>query len=307
MSYDPTKPYKHKIKELIKSTWKTEYICVLENGVLYEKHTHPTFDHTDGIGTKGLHHWNNKTFKEAVTDAFAMNINDVSVMRGIPYKLQNHLIIPEDNENYILTILSHLVDLCKEYKIAITGGEVSIQNNINGIELSITMSSFIPLPYHPTKFKEGDLIVGLASSGLHSNGLTLASQYITDPAILTKPTKIYYNTVKYLTKRFDINAMCHITGGAYSRLKDLIENNNDMLLTLPRNIDPVFSQLNKEINNDNLYYSTFNSGIGYILSLAKDGIQTQQLQEGMYILGRVLKGKGNIVINSQFSDKVVTL
>ena len=128
--YNPTKPYKKKISEFIKQTWETPYISVSEGAypVIKKKFSYPEIDHTDGIGTKGIYHWQEGTFKNAVIDALAMNLNDLAVVRAMPYKLQNHIMVPEEDER-ILEIIKTLVEECKKRNIAITGGENSFHNN----------------------------------------------------------------------------------------------------------------------------------------------------------------------------------
>ena len=63
--YNPSKPYKSKILELIKQTWQTPYVSVQENvyPIIVKKFSYPEVDHTDGIGTKGDYHWQQKTFR----------------------------------------------------------------------------------------------------------------------------------------------------------------------------------------------------------------------------------------------------
>ncbi len=170
MPYNPEKPYKNQILELIKKTWITPYISVQEGiyPVFKRKFDYPEIDHTDGIGTKGIYYWNRRTFRNAVLDALAMNLNDLAMARAVPYKLQCHLILPEDNKSVILDIMKNLVIECKKRQIAITGGETSIQDNVQGIDISLTVSGFVKKA-KGNQFLVGDMLVGFASSGLHSN------------------------------------------------------------------------------------------------------------------------------------------
>jgi len=73
--YNPTKPYKKQILEIIKQTWKTPYISVRGGvySIIEKKFSHPEIDHTDGIGTKGVYHWRQRSFRSAVLDALAMS------------------------------------------------------------------------------------------------------------------------------------------------------------------------------------------------------------------------------------------
>ena len=84
---------------LIQETWNTPHVEVENNiyPIIKKKFSFPEIDHTDGIGSKALYHWQQKTFKAAVLDALAMNLNDLALGRAVPYKLQNHLAMPEEN------------------------------------------------------------------------------------------------------------------------------------------------------------------------------------------------------------------
>src|SRR5262245_13478561 len=126
--YNPTKPYKHQILRLIESTWRTHHVHV-ERGlypVIIKKFNLPEIHHTDGLGTKGAYHWKKRTFKNAVVDALAMNLNDLAMVGAIPYSVQNHIVLPKDDHQAILTIVRSLARECKKRNIAMTGGETSI-------------------------------------------------------------------------------------------------------------------------------------------------------------------------------------
>jgi len=84
-----------------------------------------------------------KTFSFAAQDAFAMNANDVIRIGAKPYKLQDHIMLEEENDDAIFSIVKSLVDPCKKYKIAITSGETAILNTIKGLEIGITMTGRI--------------------------------------------------------------------------------------------------------------------------------------------------------------------
>lgn len=72
-----------------------------------------------------------------------MSLNDLAIVRARPYKLQNHIALPKEDKRPIFEIITTLVKEYKKRKIAITGEETSVQNNINGINISLTVSGFI--------------------------------------------------------------------------------------------------------------------------------------------------------------------
>ena len=308
--YEPIKPYKKKILELIRKTWETPYISVRDDiyPIIEKKFSYPEIDHTDGIGTKGIYHWQQGTFRNAVLDALAMNLNDLAIARAVPYKLQNHIIIPEEDER-ILKIIEALSEECKRREIAITGGETSIHNNVNGLDISMTISGFIK-EVKENKFKEGDALIGFRSSGLHSNGFTKVREIFgeEDRVEFIEPTKIYLDEVLDLNSKFDIHGMMHITGGAYSKLKDLLEN-TDVEINRAHKLEPqnIFKELYKRGVSDEEMYKTFNCGIGFILSVSSKDADNVITELDTDIIGKVVSGTGKIKIESMFSDKVIEL
>lgn len=168
--YDPVKPYKGDLVKLITSTWKTPH-GAMRDGLFERNFLHPEYHHIDGMGTKGVYHWKERTFHNAVLDALAMNLNDLAVARAIPYALIDHLIVPDEGQDAALEIIGFLADECRLRHIAITGGETAHHNNIEGLEISITMLGFVENP-RPNLLRIGDVLIGIASSGLHSNGFT---------------------------------------------------------------------------------------------------------------------------------------
>ncbi len=310
--YDPTKPYKKKVLELIQKTWETPYVSVRGDvySIIEKKFSYSETDHTDGIGTKGIYHWRQRTFRNAVLDSLAMNLNDLALIRARPYKLQNHIIIPEDDKCAILEIISAFVEECAKRDIAITGGETSIHDNTNGIDISATVSGFIK-DYKINRFEIGDSLIGVKSSGLHSNGFTKVREIFGEEfrPEFVEPTSIYSGAILALNEQFDIHGMMHITGGAYVKLKDLLRD-ADAILKNGHKLKPqrIFMDLREKGISDGEMYKTFNCGIGFILSsFSQDaGKIVSALDEfGADIIGEIVSGTGKIKIESMFSDKII--
>ena len=118
--YNPTKPYKKEILRTIETTWHSPYVSVTAGLYpTFRKHfSFPEVQHTDGIGTKGNYHWSARTFRAAVIDALAMNLNDLAMVRATPYALQNHLVLPKDDTRAIRAVITTLADICRRKKIA---------------------------------------------------------------------------------------------------------------------------------------------------------------------------------------------
>lgn len=308
--YAPEKPYKNRILRLIKTTWNTPYLSVKDGvyPVFERKLNYPEVDHTDGIGTKGIYHWNKGAFRNAVLDALAMNLNDLAMARATPYKLQCHIVLPEDNKRAILAVIRNLVVECKKRQIAITGGETSIQNHVRGLDIGLTVSGFVKKK-RENRFHVGDTLVGLASSGLHSNGFTKARELFGNTFFpeLMKPTTIYWEKLLALDDKYDIHGMMHITGGAYTKLKGLL-NGANAIITNNHALKPqaIYKKLYSHNVSDRDMYRTFNCGIGFVLSTSGEDAQkiVSQIQ-GADIIGKIILGTNQIHITSAFSGKKI--
>ncbi len=308
--YNPIKPYKSKIIKLIKKTWDTPYVSI-KNGVIKKKFSHPEVNHTDGIGTKGIYHWRKQSLKNAVIDALAMNLNDLAVMRATPYAVIDHLFLPKDDNKIILEIIRDLSRECRKRNIAISGGETAIHNNLEGLEISIAMLGFVEKP-KGNQLKINDLLIGIESSGLHSNGFTkireiFGNEYKPE---FTKPTNIYIDTIRSLNKQFEIHGMMHITGGAFTKLKDILSKDADIIIRKDHLLRPqeIFFEIYNRGVSDEEMYKTFNCGIGFVIGVGEkdaDEILKRIKEFKADIIGEVIKGNHKIKIESIFSKKEV--
>ncbi len=306
--YDTTKPYKKQIADLVEKTWKNPYIS-LEKDVYTILKKKPEVDHSDGIGTKGLYHWDKRTFKNAVLDSLAMNLNDLALMRAVPYKLQNHIIIPKDDNEAIIEIISALSDECVKRNISITGGETSIQNTLKGMDIGITVSGVVENS-KPNHIVAGDALIGFKSSGLHSNGFSKVREifgygYRKE---FTDPTTIYLEKILEIDRKYDIHGMMHMTGGSYTKLKDIISEDIDLVINNKHKLKPqkIFKDIFAEGLSDEEMYKTFNCGIGFIIATSpNDAKKIIAKYKQTDIIGRAKPGKGNIKVKSMFSKKTV--
>ena len=310
--YNPTKPYKHRILKLIESTWRTPYVKV-------EKGLYPVFkknfsswevQHTDGIGTKGFYHWQKRTFNNAVLDALAMNLNDLAIVGAVPYALQNHIVLPKDDHKAIFEIVRRLAAECKKRKIAMTGGETSIHSDANGMDISITVSGFLSKKF-TNQCKNGDVLLGLASNGIHSNGFTKVREVFgnTYRKEFTEPTRIYLEEILSVLTKHKVHGMMHITGGAFTKLKDIL-GKNTAVISQPKTLRPqkIFRDMYAKGLSNKVMYSTFNCGIGFILSVPKKEVSKILSHfHDIAVIGKVIKGTGKVRIVSAFDKKSIEL
>ena len=211
----------------------------------------------------------------------------------------------------VLTIVEELAKECKKRKLAITGGENSFHDNMEGLDISMTVSGFVKKPRPANQLKVGDVLIGLKSSGLHSNGFTrvrkvFKKEFRSDFVV---PTKIYSDAILSLLKKHKVNGMMHITGGAFTKLKDLLKG-ADAVIHHPPSLRPhkIFYELSRRGVSDADMYTTFNCGIGFVLSVPKkEADAIVRKTKDAAIIGKVVKGSGKVRIASMFSRKVVSL
>lgn len=338
--YDTTKPYKTRILDAVRSTWfpnapigAPEAICTYDakiyhlTGMPYPFVRHRDIesgggcgmievDHTDGIGTKGMLHAQTRFWSYAAQDALAMNLNDLLMVNAKAYKLQNHLMMQYDSHDDIVKIIEELAALCRKYGIAMTGGETSIMDNLNGMDLSCTVTGTVR-SNQPCLMETGDVLIGLPSNGPHSNGYTAIRFYFGSVPHheFIQPTTIYWDKVYPLMD--DYHAAIHIAGGGFTRLKDHMQPDQSVKINRYKTRHPAFDKIFKQANapfyeangkhlTDEKMYSTFNCGIGMILSVAPEKVETFA-HLGCEVIGEVGSGDGSqITIESIFSDSVLT-
>jgi phosphoribosylformylglycinamidine cyclo-ligase len=201
--------------------------------------------------------------------------------------------------------------------VNIIGGETAtLKGMINGIDLAGTCLGFVKRSEIITgeKIAEGDSIIGLASSGIHSNGLTLARSIVerkglkyTDPCpayekgksigeVLLTPTRIYVKEILDIIKNFEIHGLANITGGGLKNILRLKENVH-YEVTDPMPVPEIFKLLADWGNvSDTEMHQTFNMGLGFciITSNKNAGDLIKHLPDylGAQIIGEIEEGSG---------------
>lgn len=311
--YDTTKPYIERIEAIIRSTWDTKYLRVDATGIQKKEFWQVDFHHTDGIGTKGADHWRDRTFHAAVQDALAMNLNDFCLARAIPTAICDHIFLPKDDHEAILEIISFLAAECRMRDIAITAGETAIHDNLNGLEISITMSGF-KRSLKSNQFREGDILIGIASSGPHASGFTKIHELFNDamPRVLTTPTLVYFDHINEIDHGIGIHGMTHITGGGFTKIKRFL-GACDAHIGRHHHLGPhvIFWDLLAKGVLEKELYQTFNCGIGFIIGVDRSVVDAcvslLRPQFNVAVIGNVTSGTGNVHIASKFSRRTYTL
>ena len=244
---------------------------------------------TDGVGTKIIVAELMNQYDTIGIDCIAMNVNDLICLGARPVSMVDYIGCSHTDPKVFEELGRGLAEGAKQSQISISGGEISqVKEIINGIDLIGAAIGHVKLDQINTgqNIKPGNLILGLAASGVHSNGLTLARKVLlgdtleeqkekvnqyeeslgrTRGAELLEPTKIYVQPVmKMLEAGIDIRAMVHITGGGLTNLTRVQTDNIRFVIDpLPEPL-PVY-ELIQEIGgiSDAEMYEVFNMGTGF--------------------------------------------
>lgn len=277
---------------------------------------------TDGVGTKILVAKMADKHDTIGIDCVAMCVNDIVVQGAQPLFFLDYIACGKTDPERIEAIVQGIAEGCVQAGCALIGGETAEMPGLYGAD-EYDLAGFAVGACEESELLDGsaiqagDVLVGLASSGLHSNGFSLVrrilfaqaklhtSDYIPDLGCtlgeeLLRPTRIYVKPVLEALRRFPIKGMAHITGGGF------IENIPRMLPAgLGAVIDegswevpPIFSYLEElgQVPRQEMY-NVFNMGIGLVLAveerLAGDVLRLfRELGERAYAIGRVLDGEG---------------
>lgn len=239
----------------------------------------------DGVGTKMLVADRLRDWSTLGIDCIAMNVNDLYVMNIEPVAFVDYIATDKVEPEKMKQIGAGLNEGARLANLNLIGGETAtLKGLVNGLDLAGTCLGVGKKDKIITgaTIKEGDAIIGVPSSGIHSNGLTLARKVVDSYADydekmpwgktlgkeLLTPTRIYSEVLE-VTRNCEIHGMCHITGGGLNNLKRL--GRYGFEISNPLEPSPVFRWI-EEIGNVEKHemYRTFNMGMGYVFIAPKE-------------------------------------
>jgi phosphoribosylformylglycinamidine cyclo-ligase len=254
---------------------------------------------TDGVGTKILVAEMMEKYDTVGIDCVAMNVNDVLCVGAEPLALLDYIAVQVPHPDLLESLAKGLYRGAELAHITIPGGEIAqIKEMIQGLregyafDLVATCIGKVPLDKMllGEHVAEGDVIIGLASSGVHSNGLTLARRIFFErlgwtvdryvPELgrtigeeLLEPTRIYVQEVmEMLNTGLRIKALAHITSTGFLNLNRAAAPMGYVLDRLPEPL-PIFQLLQREggISIEDMYF-TYNMGIGFCIVLSPEDV-----------------------------------
>lgn len=295
--------------------------------------------HADGVGSKIIVAQMMNRFDTIGLDCIAMNVNDIICVGAQPLAFIDYIALKSANKSLLQQIVKGLVEGAKESKVPIVGGETAILPDLisgyddesafdlAGMVLgSVAKKSELVIG---EKITPGDVILGVESSGMHSNGYTLARKvllpkYSLDdiPPYLTRtigeellaPTKIYVKPIVELLdprKSIQIHGLANITGGSFTKLARLNKRVRYVLNNLP-SVKGIFKQIQVDGHIDiNEMYRTFNMGIGFCVIVPSSSIDRvnsifEKYRMKCIEIGAVDdKGKGNVIARLDGRNKIL--
>ncbi|WXG45136.1 MAG: phosphoribosylformylglycinamidine cyclo-ligase [Candidatus Atabeyarchaeum deiterrae] len=257
--------------------------------------------HADNVGTKVLVAQLLEKYDTVGIDLVAMNVNDLVCVGAEPIALVDYLAVEKYDTNLIREIVSGIVEGARRASIAIVGGETaSVPDIIRGARIGVGFDlagTTIGIVDRKSvilggKMRQGDIVVGLASSGIHSNGLTMARKVLLETSKLTvddslpgsefgvgeellMPTKIYSPEVLEVIKETEVHGLAHITGGAFTKLRRIGQYAHVGFkldkMPKPQYIFEAIAKLG--LVSEEEMYRTFNMGIGFCIVTPKSQVE----------------------------------
>lgn len=281
---------------------------------------------TDGVGTKIRFAVLMNEHHQIGQDCVAMSVNDVVAQGAKPLFFLDYIAVGKLNHNHIESLISGISDACEDCGCALIGGETSEMSSFYG-DGNYDVAGFAVGIVDKEQcitgetIEVGDIVLGLPSSGLHSNGFSLVRHIILERKQLPldtyidelgrtigkevlEPTKLYVKQILPLVEAGYVKGMAHITGGSfYDNIPRILPKG--MAVTINSNawpVLPIFTLLQRWGNVEpKEMYHTFNMGIGMVLVVKPEVVESivallHEQGEVVYSIGIVTEGDGEVTI-----------
>ena len=281
---------------------------------------------TDGVGTKLKYAFLANRHDTIGIDAVAMCVNDIVCQGAKPLFFLDYFATGKLSPETVATVVSGVAEGCRQSGCALIGGETAEmpgfypdgEYDIAGFAVGIVNKKDV---INGKTIAEGDVLIGIASSGIHSNGYSLVRRLFGDNLnahdldryddrlkdnlinVLLTPTKIYVKSVLNLISKVKVKGIAHITGGGFIENIPRIfpEGIGCEIDTKSYPVPEIFNIMReKSQTEDAQLYNTFNMGIGMVFCVdQKDVEKTMETLastgEKAYLIGKTVKGKGVVL------------
>jgi phosphoribosylformylglycinamidine cyclo-ligase len=270
---------------------------------------------TDGVGTKLKLAIESKKLDSVGIDLVAMCVNDLICNFGTPLFFLDYYATGKLKVEDAKAVVEGIAEGCRQSECALIGGETAEMPgmyseedfDLAGFSVGIAEKSEMNRLTH---VKEGDLLIALPSSGIHSNGFSLVRKLLFEklgmkfedefngkPLIdtLLTPTRIYVKTFKALKTK--INALAHITGGGLveNLPRVLPDNMHAVIETSKIKVLPIFELIGKHVDKDEMF-RTFNMGVGMVLVVSPENVDNVLENSDGYVIGELKAGEKGVTL-----------
>lgn len=278
---------------------------------------------TDGVGTKLRLAFLMDKHDTIGIDCVAMCSNDVVCCGAQPLFFLDYLAVGKNTPERVAEIVSGVADGCVQSNCALVGGETAEmpgfypedEYDVAGFCVGIVDKKKI---IDGSQMAPGDVIIGMASSGVHSNGFSLVRKVFdvneeslkkhydelgtTLGETLLTPTRIYVRSITALLEVCNVKAISHITGGGfYENIpRMLIDGKRAVVEKNSYPVPPIFKMMAREGNvEEQMMYNTYNMGLGMIVAV--DPADVDKTMEAMksagdtpYVVGKIIDGEKGV-------------
>ena len=310
------------IKQMAVNTYSKKVLNELGSfGAMYKlgRYKNPVLvSGTDGVGTKLKLAFHLKKYDTIGIDCVAMCVNDILCHGAEPMFFLDYLACGKLDAGVSSEIVKGVAEGCLSSGMSLVGGETAEmpgfynegEYDIAGFAVGVVEKKKV---INGEKIKEGDIIIGLESSGVHSNGFSLVRKLVTDldeeyngqkiSEYLLTPTKIYVKPVSKIIKKFKVKGMAHITGGGLiENVPRVIPDGLSAVIYKDKiKVPEIFTYLQSKGVPEEEMWGTFNMGIGFIIVVTeKDKNKVMKklskYGENAYEIGRIEKGDNKICL-----------
>jgi len=274
---------------------------------------------TDGVGTKLLVAEALGKWDTVGIDCVAMNANDMICVGAEPLAFVDYIAVNRPAPRTVAAVGRGLSRGAELANLSIIGGETAVlPEMVNGLDLAGTCLGFVKKGRQNTGsgIRAGDAVLGIESSGIHSNGLTLARRVFKEASInmldtlpgqdtsvgeeLLRPTHMYVRPVMEMISKVEVHGLANITGGG---LRNLLRLRPDVQVRIDRPLppQPIFSVMQKlgKISHREMY-QTFNMGMGFSVVLPPESVEAtigRLARHGMNsaVVGKITRGSGVVL------------
>lgn len=270
---------------------------------------------TDGVGTKLRIALDVKKYDTVGIDCFAMCANDILCHGAKPLFFLDYLACGKLDSDIAAEIVGGIAAACKETGTALIGGETAEMPgmyqigdyDVAGFCVGVVEKDEI---IDGSQIKEGQMIVGLPSSGFHSNGFSLVRKIFTDFNVefegkplwktLLVPTRLYQNDIDKIRQKVKLSGIAHITGGGLiENVPRILPDGLSAVIEKSKiNVPSVMKELMRKggITEDEMF-GTFNMGVGMVVICDQSDAQTVlDLIPESSLIGKVEKGEEKIIL-----------